>query len=261
MKKVLSVLSICMMAGVCSSAYAVSDPLLEKPPVLKKSVPNPVFKDQKPDDGLSWMDNLTGNLTWTSNYIFRGVSQTRNLPAIQGGLTYTFPWGIYANMWGSNVKFEDSDATVEIDGILGFNKEIGNFTMDINVARFFYPSAQDLSYNELNTLFNYYFLQFGVSYSADVYATHQSGTYYQGGINYDIPSQYFFNVDGMNFTALYGHYNLPVAAGDTYDDYLVSVSKKLRMYTGSLIWTSTNGEQHLSPIDGSTFTVQLAADF
>lgn len=261
MKKALSALTVCLAAGSCMSSYAASDPMLEKPPTIKTSMAKPVFKDQKPGDGLGWMDGLSANLTWVSNYVFRGISQTRNLPAIQGGLTYSFPIGVYANMWGSNVKFDDTDATIEIDGILGYNKSIDNFTFDVNVARYFYPSAQYLSYNELNTLFNYYFLQLGISYSANVYNVHQSGTYIQGGINYDVPSQYFFNVDGVNVKALYGQYNLPEAAGNTYNDYLVSVSKTLRSYTGSLIWTSTNGGQHSSPIDGSTVTAQLAADF
>jgi uncharacterized protein (TIGR02001 family) len=267
MKNVFMGLTTCLIAGSFVSAHA--DPLLEhtvapkqQPTVTQKtSFKDAVVKDQKANDGLWWMDNLTGNLTWVSNYVFRGISQTRNLPAIQGGLTYTFPIGIYANMWGSNVKFDGSDATIEIDTVLGYSKTISDFTFNVNVARYNYPGDRILNYNEINTLFNYKFLQLGISYSGDVYGVHQSGTYYQGGVNWDIPSEYLFNVNGVNFTALYGHYNLPEAAGNTYNDYLVSLGKSLRNYTASIIWTSTNGAQHASPIDGSTFTAQLAADF
>ena len=276
MKKVFTTLTSCLIAGSFVSAYA--DQPIESVAV-KKSVKHhkvhhkthktvvmkdQVAKDQAPakkDDGLWWMDNLTGNLTWVSNYIFRGISQTRNLPAIQGGLTYTFPIGIYANMWGSNVKFAGTGASIEIDGIVGYHKQISDFIMDLSVARYFYPGAHILNYNEFLSIFNYKFLQFSYNYSADVFNVHQSGTYIQGGINYDIPSKYLFNMEGVNITALTGHYSLPAAAGNTYNDYLVSVAKKLRNYTFSLIYTTTDGRQHASPLGGTTYTAQLAANF
>src|SRR5688500_10708134 len=66
---------------------------------------------------------LTGNFDMTSNYMFRGISNSNNLPAVQGGWTYTFGGtGLYFNLWGSNVNFVDPQgnlATVEFDTIMG----------------------------------------------------------------------------------------------------------------------------------------------
>ncbi|MGH8589680.1 MAG: TorF family putative porin [Gammaproteobacteria bacterium] len=35
-----------------------------------------------------------------SDYVFRGISQTDNHPAIQGSLEYGYePWGVYLGIW------------------------------------------------------------------------------------------------------------------------------------------------------------------
>ncbi len=95
---------------------------------------------------------LTGILTITSNYIFRGITQTSNLPAFQGGLTYTFPGtGIYLNLWGSNVNFLDpqgNTSTVEIDTIAGYKNSIGeHFDYDINIDRYIIPNQHPVIMN------------------------------------------------------------------------------------------------------------------
>lgn len=218
------------------------------------------------DDGrYPWLKNVSGNLAFVTNYIFRGISQTRNLPAIQGGLTYTFPINVYLNLWGSNVQFFDSHgaaATVEFDTIIGYRNTYGdNFAYDLNFGRYNYPGARHANYNELNTVFNYYFLQVGLGYSANVFNTHSSGTYYLGGINYDIPSTWVYGVTDLNLLATIGHYSLPVAAGNSYNDYNIQLSKAFKNYRIAGQWTSTNGRQHNSPIDGSQLIATLAADF
>lgn len=227
---------------------------------------NQVMKDlppaKKDATNYAWMDNISGTFALTSNYMFRGVSQSANLPAVQGGLTYTFPFGIYANVWGSNVRFPGTNASVEIDttiGILG--KLFDEFSYDINAGRYNYPGERHLNYNELNSLFNYKFLQLGISYSGNAYNSHQTGIYYNGGVNYDIPSQYTFNIENINVTALMGHYSLPRSAGNSYNDYQIGLSKTLKNYTVALQWTTTNGRQHNSPYDSTQYVGTISAKF
>src|SRR5690348_3144550 len=120
MKKVLVMLSLCALVSPIQvnatttakkikhkKHHSVACVKAKKEVAVMKDAPPPVVADEK-----SWVDNLSGNLAWVSNYMFRGMSQTRNLPALQGSLTYSFPYGIYANAWGSNVRFVDSTATV-----------------------------------------------------------------------------------------------------------------------------------------------------
>ena len=48
--------------------------------------------------------SFSANVAMTTNYLFRGVSQTGNGPAIQGGFDYVYtPLDLYAGVWGSNV--------------------------------------------------------------------------------------------------------------------------------------------------------------
>ena len=202
-------------------------------------------------------------MAFTTNYVFRGISQTSNLPAVQGSLTYTFPIGIYLNMWGSNVKFANSTASIEIDTILGIRRSIGeNFTYDINIDRYNYPSQSNLAYNELNTLFNYHFLQAGVSYSSNVYNSHNSGLYINGGINYQIPQKWAFNLKDVSFLALVGRYKLGYAAGNSYTDYNIALNKKLSdIYSLGIQWASTNGQTRNRPYDRDLFIGTVSANF
>lgn len=84
---------------------------------------------------------ISGNIALTSDYIFRGYSQTLEEPAIQGG----FDWAddlFYAGTWASNVDF-DMDAPIEIDLYGGITPTIGAVTFDIGVIGYFYPGSTD----------------------------------------------------------------------------------------------------------------------
>jgi len=75
--------------------------------------------------------SLGGTATFTTDYIFRGISNTNQNPAVQASLDATY--GIfYAGIWGSNVDFGGSVppgpvgidlATVEIDYYAGITPE------------------------------------------------------------------------------------------------------------------------------------------
>ena len=71
------------------------------------------------DDLAEWM---SGNVAVTSDYAFRGISQTLEEPAIQGGIDLEHPTGLYLGTWGSSLNFgEDMPrAQVELDVYGGF---------------------------------------------------------------------------------------------------------------------------------------------
>ena len=64
---------------------------------------------------------VTGNATVTNNYIWRGLTQTTNDAAVQGGIDYSHSSGFYAGTWISNVKYGPADVfSYEHDLYLGF---------------------------------------------------------------------------------------------------------------------------------------------
>jgi uncharacterized protein (TIGR02001 family) len=64
---------------------------------------------------------LSANITLASDYVLRGLSQTAHQPALQGGFDWEHPLGFYLGVWGSNVHFLDSPASLEMDGYGGYN--------------------------------------------------------------------------------------------------------------------------------------------
>lgn len=55
------------------------------------------------------------DIALASDYVFRGISQTDNPPAIQGSLQYGYePWGVYLGTWASSVNTMTSDGEIEI---------------------------------------------------------------------------------------------------------------------------------------------------
>jgi uncharacterized protein (TIGR02001 family) len=87
---------------------------------------------------------VSGNLGLTSDYRFRGVSQTQNAPAVQGGIDYNHVSGLYVGNWNSSVSsaLYTNGSGVESDLYAGFKKQVfGNFTLDVGTMNYFYPRA------------------------------------------------------------------------------------------------------------------------
>lgn len=207
---------------------------------------------------------ISGNAAITSNYVFRGVSQTKNLGAAQAGLTYEFPIGLYFSLWGSNVQFEDSNANTEVDTVVGWRGDVFKelFHYDISAQRYNYIGQSDYTYNELLGLFSYSIFILNLGFSQDEYATHKTGTYINIGINYDIPAAYFFKIENVSVLATIGHSSLPRDAGNSYNDYLVGLTKAFNdTFSASLMWTTTDGRQHDSPYDSTHIFATVMASF
>ena len=87
---------------------------------------------------------VTGNLGLITDYRFRGVSQTQNAPAVQGGIEYNHVSGLYIGNWNSSVSSQvyTGGAGIESDVYAGFRKQIfGNFTLDVGSMNYFFPRA------------------------------------------------------------------------------------------------------------------------
>lgn len=87
------------------------------------------------------------NVGVTSDYVWRGVTQTDENAAIQGGIDYTNGM-FYAGTWASNVDF-GGKADYELDLYAGVKPIAGNFTFDIGVLAYLYPQEDDLNFEEV----------------------------------------------------------------------------------------------------------------
>jgi len=202
---------------------------------------NPALADTSNPKDEPW---VTGTFDITTNYMFRGISQSNNTPAFQGGLTFSNKTGFYFNIWGSNVYFPvepDETATVEMDLIGGYTHDFADkVSIDINVDRYNYFKAGNLSYNELIANLTLYYLTFQFAYSNNIYNTHSNGFYYNLGATYDIPSKYIFGLNNMTISGGIGHSSLHDEGIHSYNDYNIALTKTIGKYSFAIQWTDTN---------------------
>lgn len=111
-------------AGTCLSVCALAAPLAA----------------QAQEAESDW--SFTGNAGLFSDYRFRGISQTDERPAFQGGFDIAHASGLYVGNWNSNI---DSDffggANLEMDFYGGFKGAAGDFGYDIGVLHYYYPNS------------------------------------------------------------------------------------------------------------------------
>lgn len=88
---------------------------------------------------------LYGSTTLTTDYFWRGVSQTRDKLAFQGGIGYAFDSGPYLGAWASNVDFPvpgGHRSATEVDYNLGTTAPLaGDWNLDFGAMRYTYRGA------------------------------------------------------------------------------------------------------------------------
>jgi uncharacterized protein (TIGR02001 family) len=88
--------------------------------------------------------SFSGNVGMYSDYIFRGYTQTKHQPALQGGFDMEHSSGLYLGTWASNVKWtteggymDDNDLEIDVYG--GWAGDLGPVSVDVGFLQFFYP--------------------------------------------------------------------------------------------------------------------------
>jgi uncharacterized protein (TIGR02001 family) len=166
----------------------------------------------------SGFGTFTGSLAATTDYVFRGYSQSDEHPAIQPGINWDSGVGLHLNAWGSNVDFNDGgEADVEVDLTAGFAGSVGDLNYDVGGIFYWYPgSAGALNYN--------YWEGYGtVSYAAGDVATLTASIYYSpdffGGLDdaWAIQGGFSRKLDEkLTFDAFVGTQMLKATAGSDY---------------------------------------------
>lgn len=136
----------------------------------------------------------SGNVALTSEYVWRGSSQTQENPALQAGVKYAHASGLYASLWGSNVRYRpDNGANTEFDLALGWSGKLAaQWALDLYLLRYQYPGADSpLNWNELNASLTWrdnYWLALG--HSDNAMASGGKGSYLQLGARLPLDPQW-----------------------------------------------------------------------
>jgi uncharacterized protein (TIGR02001 family) len=95
---------------------------------------------------------FSGTFTLTSDYDWRGWSQSAGDPAVQGSVDFDHS-GFYAGIWGSTIDFGDaSDANSEVDYYFGYSGHFGGTgaTWDVGYLYYSYPGDSGLNWGEVH---------------------------------------------------------------------------------------------------------------
>jgi uncharacterized protein (TIGR02001 family) len=190
---------------------------------------------------------VSGNVALTSDYRFRGISQSDESVAIQGGFDVGFEPGFYIGTWGSSVDFDTNgegyDGSLELDYYAGWAGPIGdsNFGIDVGYYYYDYPGDDDEEgdYQEFAVGLSYADLGLTVVYSDDYYAETDEFWYVAG--------DYSFNLLDNLSVGLHVGYNMLEEDGgflssdeDAYTDYSVSFTYTWMDVDFSLAWVGTD---------------------
>lgn len=149
--------------------------------VLSAATALPAFAQDAPAYTIS------GNVALATDYTFRGVSQTDESPAIQGGLDLT-AGAFYLGTWASNINFGTGGANMELDLYGGYKTALGPVNMDFGFIGYLYPGAADsgaeLDYWEIYVkpsvaLSENFTLGGGIYYSPEFTGESGDGWYYE----------------------------------------------------------------------------------
>jgi len=93
---------------------------------------------------------LSANASITNNYLWRGLTQSLNKPATQGGIDYAADNGFYVGTWISNVEYEADDAySYEHDMYFGFSGETSGVGYDVGYLYFNYDDNAQFDFSEI----------------------------------------------------------------------------------------------------------------
>lgn len=161
---------------------------------------------------------VAGSVTLTSDYVFRGISQNNQEPALQAGLEHAAGSGFYIGAWGSNVSWL-SDLTaagtpvsnsLELDVYGGYRGKVGDtVAYDVGALYYWFPGDYPSGFNSPDTGEIYAGATFGpfasttfsVKYSYAItdlfgYADSDGSGYLDGNVNWEFVPGWTLNVHG-----------------------------------------------------------------
>ena len=163
---------------------------------------------------------VSGNLGFTSDYVFRGQSQTEGKLAVQGGFDVDFKNNFTAGVWASNVS--SALGNLEVDLYANYAFKVGQVDLSVGYINYTYSTARNGG--EANVSASYSGVTLKVSKGVNGTL---SDYYYEAAYSYDIAA-----VKGLNLGLHYGS----DAATSSYD-YSIALTYPVLGFTGTLSYS------------------------
>jgi len=231
---------------------------------------------------------ITGNMAFTTNYVARGFTQNWGQPALQGGLDYAHPSGVYLGTWLSSLSgSEFRGGTIEWDLYGGYTSTVGPLGYTVGAVYYAYPGSTspfiegrkyDYAEIKLGLSYSIYAANYYYTATKDWFGTVPNGrgsSYFEVNVNPDLGSGYTLQ--------------LHVGVGDikhnsvaNWKDYKIGVSKAFdggwtlagavtKATDKNSFWTvpdfavnasdDTSGYNYVKPLGKTQFALTLTKTF
>jgi uncharacterized protein (TIGR02001 family) len=183
--------------------------------------------------------SISANGGFTTDYVFRGVSQSDNTASVFAGVDVAYKM-FYAGVWGASVDSATSPGEMELDVYAGIKPSWNGIDFDLGVIYYGYPDgdgvyAEDLPFVELKaaataTVLTDLEVTGTVFYSPDYYLETGTTWTFEGKVSKALPWY------GLSLSGALGHVssdddsgNFSAAVGDdNYTYWNVGLSKTIR---------------------------------
>ena len=205
--------------------------------------------------------SISANLAVTSDYVFRGYTQTGEDPAVQGGVDWADSSGWYVGAWASNIDFgPGDDASVEVDLYGGYSWETNDVSFDVGVLYYAYPGADsDSGYDFIEAYAGLGYdidpisVSWAVSYTPDNFGETGAGWYLNGGLSSGLS-------DALSVDANVGYSMVTNEFGPDYLDWNVGLSYSFSRLALDLRYHDTDASECAGVCDGR-LVLSLSTEF
>ncbi len=245
-----------VMSAAVAGAFAVSTAFAQTPAPAAPAAP---------------ASPLSFNVGVTSNYVFRGISQTHGKPAIQGGIDYAHASGLYIGAWASSITWVKDwvgSGSVEVDVYGGYKNTFGggDWNYDFGYITYNYPGkgaaiAQTLANPNTQELYGALGYKFLTAKYSHATSSHFIGWFGGAGLNEKTRGSGYLelnaNYDAGDGWTLIGHVGRQkvkrsVATGGftdaNYTDWKIGVSKDIGFGTITAAYSDTNTSGSCPPV-------------
>lgn len=216
---------------------------------------------------------LSFNVGVTSDYLFRGVSQTHGKPAVQAGVDYAFSNGFYVGAWASNITWVKDflgKGSMEVDVYGGYKGAITeDLGYDIGYITYNYPGKGNatawlanpntqeayvgLSYKWLSAKYSYATSSHFIGwYGGAAYDQKTRGSdYLELNANYDLGDGWTL-IGHVGHQKVKGYVDTAALRTADYTDWKIGVSKDIGFGVVSLAYSDTNTKGTCSSAGGTS---------
>jgi uncharacterized protein (TIGR02001 family) len=200
-------------------------------------------KAPEPDYTLSF------NVGAVTDYRYRGISQSRLRPALQGGADFAHKSGFYIGTWASTIKWvkdAGGDTNLEVDLYGGYKFTTGAFGVDVGALRYFYPGSSLGTNPDTTELY-----AAGTWGPATLKYSHSTTNLFgfvdsKGSGYLDLSANFELPWYGLTVTPHLGHQRVRHNSYSSYTDWAVTLGKDFgNGFSASVAYVDTNA--HTSP--------------